>query len=123
MKRDITAMVEQFAAGRLSRRELVCGLTALVATAAKLGSGVATWSATSKHVPGSRTQPPGASRYRPRPFTDVLRAASGHDVDSECRSLVPPSDGVRASRPEPVQSGAGCKWITSASPFPTTTPR
>jgi catechol 2,3-dioxygenase-like lactoylglutathione lyase family enzyme len=40
MRRDITAMVEQFTAGRLSRRELVCGLTALIATAAKMGSDV-----------------------------------------------------------------------------------
>lgn len=34
MQRDITEMVEQFAAGRLTRRELVSGLTALVAAAA-----------------------------------------------------------------------------------------
>jgi catechol 2,3-dioxygenase-like lactoylglutathione lyase family enzyme len=38
MTRDITMMVEQFAAGRLSRRDLVCGLTALVAIGAKVGS-------------------------------------------------------------------------------------
>ena len=40
MTRDITAAVEQFAAGRLSRRELVGRLTALVAIAAKQGAGV-----------------------------------------------------------------------------------
>jgi catechol 2,3-dioxygenase-like lactoylglutathione lyase family enzyme len=33
--RDITAMVDQFAAGRLTRRELVLSLTALVAAAAR----------------------------------------------------------------------------------------
>jgi catechol 2,3-dioxygenase-like lactoylglutathione lyase family enzyme len=37
MKRDITAMVDQFAAGRLSRRDLVCALAALVAAAATGG--------------------------------------------------------------------------------------
>ena len=40
MKRDITTMVDQFAAGRLTRRDLVCALAALVATAAKGGSDV-----------------------------------------------------------------------------------
>ena len=38
MRRDITTMVDEFAAGRLSRRELVCALAALVA--AKAGQGV-----------------------------------------------------------------------------------
>ena len=41
MDRDITSMVEQFAVGRLSRRELVCAITALVATAARGRSGIA----------------------------------------------------------------------------------
>jgi lactoylglutathione lyase len=38
---DITSMVEQFAAGRLSRRDLVLGLTAIVAAAASGASNVA----------------------------------------------------------------------------------
>jgi catechol 2,3-dioxygenase-like lactoylglutathione lyase family enzyme len=40
MKRNITAMVDQFAAGQLSRRDLVCALGALVATAAQGNSSV-----------------------------------------------------------------------------------
>jgi lactoylglutathione lyase len=39
MKGDIAAMVDRFAAGRLSRRDLISGLAALAAAAAGQGSG------------------------------------------------------------------------------------
>ena len=40
MRREITAMVDECAAGRLTRRDRVCALAALVATAARGGSDV-----------------------------------------------------------------------------------